>query len=1164
MPKAPFSDVLQYLRKVCGAHAARDLSDRQLLKRFIHEHEDVAFTVLVQRHGPMVLSVCQRALGNVHDAEDCLQATFMVLVRRAPSLRLKASLATWLYAVAQRVASKARAQILARRKRERQVEPMPQRELLDELTWQDLRGVLDAEIAKLPEKYEAPLVLCYLEGKSQEQAARELGWPKNTLTKRMGRARELLRQRLVRRGVALSAAVLATVLCEKVSGAEVGAMLVIRTVKAAAGVAAGKAMAGGCLSVQAIALTEEVVTGLVGVKAKALVMVLAVGLAVGGAGLAGYGGFGEKEEPAQELVEAQTPSTKQDIEGKDKKAPPVLTDVYGDPLPEGAKSRLGTIRFRHDGFETGDVVFSPDGKVLASAGGYGFGVCLWDANTGKPLHRLSVPNACGSHSLAFAPDGKTLLAAGILSTAGGEKSLHFLDVTTGNELRRLEVARGEGQPSALFSAAFSPDGKMVAAGTYGKEGAKVVLWDVQTSKELRRMEWKYEGITKSLYSPRIAFSPNSKVLAAGSFDSVVRVWDAATGKELRRLEGHEKRVWSVDFAPDGKVLASSGEDGFVCLWDWESGKLAQRLKTNDTLNPAVAFAPNGKLLASGSPSGFCLWDLATGKELRRWPTPLTSMSFSPDGKVLATVHGTPDGKVLATDRSHALRRWDVATGLELGSVANHTSKINSVHFAADGKTLFSMGWDRKVFQWNLATARAENELFDGAIWTLKNLSSVEAAELSPDGKIGALAIWLGADQGKGDPFVHLVDAKTGKELHALGGHIAVPSLKFSPNAKLLVTSDRVALRLWDVADGKELSRLTGGHFPPGPLAFSSDSRLLAYLGLDGTIRLWDVAEGKEVRRWDSGQRRKGQDIVALAFSPDGRFIASNVLNVENGVTSGGFLIWNCATGKEVLHFAAKPKWPRIIFSASARTVMVAASDFRKGTGEGLEFVSDIRVLEVLSGQEIQQFNTPQQMVECLALSPDGRTLASCGSDTTILLWDLTGQATNAKPAPLTQAQLERLWSDLADDAPQADRAIWSLAQAPAQGLTFLKVQLRPRPAAPADQVAKLIADLDSEGFAVRQKAAQTLDALGEAAELALRKTLEGNVTLETRQRVEQILQNRRKDVLRQLRAIDALEQIGTTEAREVLLALANGTPNPRVADAASAALRRLAQRPLGE
>jgi RNA polymerase sigma factor (sigma-70 family) len=194
MPRANICTVLQCLRQACAAGEARDLTDAQLLQRFLAQREDAAFAVLVERHGPMVLGVCRRVLGDAHGAEDSFQATFMVLVRRAASIGCTGSLGNWLYTVAQRIASKARTQAAARRLRERRAAEMPRPQPLVEPTWQELRCVLDDEIGRLPEKYRAPIALCYFEGKSHQRAAQELGWATGSLASRLARARQLLRR----------------------------------------------------------------------------------------------------------------------------------------------------------------------------------------------------------------------------------------------------------------------------------------------------------------------------------------------------------------------------------------------------------------------------------------------------------------------------------------------------------------------------------------------------------------------------------------------------------------------------------------------------------------------------------------------------------------------------------------------------------------------------------------------------------------------------------------------------------------------------------------------------------------------------------------------------------------------------------------------------------
>src|SRR5262249_51915394 len=158
------------LRRVARAPSHSDLSDGELLQRFARQREEGAFTALLQRHGPMVLGVCQSVLHDAHDAEDAFQATFLVLVRQPGAIGKPASVASWLHGVAYRIALRARAACARRRFQERQVVPMPARELQDEVVWRDLRPVLHEEVERLPERYRMPFVLCYLEGKTNEEA----------------------------------------------------------------------------------------------------------------------------------------------------------------------------------------------------------------------------------------------------------------------------------------------------------------------------------------------------------------------------------------------------------------------------------------------------------------------------------------------------------------------------------------------------------------------------------------------------------------------------------------------------------------------------------------------------------------------------------------------------------------------------------------------------------------------------------------------------------------------------------------------------------------------------------------------------------------------------------------------------------------------------------
>ena len=263
------------------------MSDAQLLDDFVTRQDEASFEVLVWRHGSMVLSVCQRVLHDSHEAEDAFQATFLVFARKAGSVGKSEALGSWLYKVAFRVALRLRARLAQRGGRDEPVDDLPAREVADEVLWRDLRPVLDEEIDRLPEKYRAPFVLCHLEGHTNEEAAELLGCPKGTILSRLARGRERLRDRLTRRGLALSAGALTLALSQNAAAA-VPAVLVSSTVEAAILFAAGKA-AAGLVSATVAALTEGVLHTMFLTKLKfATAALLALAMLRTGVGVVSY------------------------------------------------------------------------------------------------------------------------------------------------------------------------------------------------------------------------------------------------------------------------------------------------------------------------------------------------------------------------------------------------------------------------------------------------------------------------------------------------------------------------------------------------------------------------------------------------------------------------------------------------------------------------------------------------------------------------------------------------------------------------------------------------------------------------------------------------------------------------------------------------------------
>jgi len=236
------------------------LKDDQLLTRFFQEREDAAFGVLVERYGPLVYGVCRRILNDSNDAEDAFQATFLVLVRKGGTLRDPGRLANWLYGVAYRTARKLRAKAALRTKSERQAGEMPTKSDVADMTYEELQAILDEEISQLPEKYSLPLVLCYLEGKTNAQAAAQLGWPEGSMSRRLSRARELLRSRLAKRGLAMSVALIAAVFARPASAAVPSALLSATT--RAATLAADGCELTDIVSPRAAKAVQDVIAGM--------------------------------------------------------------------------------------------------------------------------------------------------------------------------------------------------------------------------------------------------------------------------------------------------------------------------------------------------------------------------------------------------------------------------------------------------------------------------------------------------------------------------------------------------------------------------------------------------------------------------------------------------------------------------------------------------------------------------------------------------------------------------------------------------------------------------------------------------------------------------------------------------------------------------------------
>jgi RNA polymerase sigma factor (sigma-70 family) len=333
MPLVPPSRIIRHLRAAVLRQTGEGPEDAQLLDQFLSRRDEAAFEALVRRHGPMVFGVCRRVLGGHHDAEDAFQATFLILACKAAAVRNRGALGSWLYGVAYRTSSKARARAARRRVQEREAAVTEARN--DIPVHDDLVRLLDGEISRLPEKYQGPVLLCDLEGVSRKEAARRLGLAEGTLSSRLASARSKLAQRLAGRGLALAGGGMAVFLAENTASAAVPASLISSTVQAATRVAAGCAVTAAA-SASVASLAKGVMNAMLLSKLKTpLVLVLALGFVTLGWGAYQSTRAADDLPTSKELVKAPAPE------------PPAKEDADDDiDLPVGTP--LTQVRVRLD------------------------------------------------------------------------------------------------------------------------------------------------------------------------------------------------------------------------------------------------------------------------------------------------------------------------------------------------------------------------------------------------------------------------------------------------------------------------------------------------------------------------------------------------------------------------------------------------------------------------------------------------------------------------------------------------------------------------------------------------------------------------------------------------------------------------------------------------
>jgi RNA polymerase sigma factor (sigma-70 family) len=992
-------EMLRLLGRRAGA-AGDAASDAQLLRRYVESHDESAFTELVRRHGPMVLGVCRRLLRDAAAAEDAFQATFLVLVRRASALCWQDSIAGWLHEVAWRVARKARNRPAQRSTIQEPAMTAESAAVRDV----ELGEILDEALASLPRHYRTALVLCCFEGKTNEEAAQVLGCPVGTVKSRLARGRELLRKRLLSRGVTLPAAPRpgaparqvapagATSLAGPLAEASVSPQLLQATVAQALAFAKGTAgSSGAVLLARAILHGFAVARAGLGVALGLGVLLLILGatfaVGVNAQPIPPAGASGSPPplapgqpprpvnvppQPAEDPADPDTPQTNTSLE---------------TPLPRGAVARLGTTRYR-TGEPVAKLKLAPDGKKLITFGGIN-GVVVWDAQTGKRIWRR--PLAWDGE---ISRDGDRLFVSEFQlrpkangKPGAGESGSYFeflQEVADGKNVKNaLKIYRlSDGkllqriESSALLDHfVLSPDERTLALryavpnGTTPEPNSgrgyaylftrHLELYDLKEDRVLHKLgelPQSYNGYDL------VRFSADGKTLFVVTCsrenenrpESTVRRFDVATGalKSKTIIPGAGYR--SMPNLDDKKTLIVSGNT----IWDLEKERLSWA--SRGELAGIYAFIPDGRTLVgwSNNPkqvagediaSQVVYWDMAADREIRRLSARASCLAIAPDGK-----------SCFGAAWNHRWFRWDFATGKELDSADAPTAPAETVVFSPDGKYVVT-----HYGVWDRATGKLLRQMPPPSPGGGPFFFSPEGKTLVYGaGGVATLSV-METDTWKPgkrefEPPLPLVNN------FPLG--LDTSSCRVSPDGKVLATPTAT----WDWAGGK----LLGKHehtYPDGvvgqlgPIAFSSDGERLVSVALlpapQAHVQVWDLADSKlisdrEMTDWPKGLVRN------LQLLDDGKLLAAGWL-------------------------PPRPPWKGMLRFPEEQDKPIPA-DWPATTPPMPDGV--VRVWDAATGREKSRLEFPQQWDNSAippVCSPDGKlavTASSC--DSLVRFWDL--------------------------------------------------------------------------------------------------------------------------------------------------------------------------------